>query len=189
MQFSPFVIFLLKLRWANEVLSPPFHHICFWKLCQTIQCMDFWISVNERVVKTLETNCSVHISAIKNAWAARHKAFSTWGHNSWPEPQNTLEALKLSLQPTDCLLAQIYPISRNRRKSCGDYYMRLHNNNTFEVHVLLGPAKPKFNTTRNKCSHKAYEHHSQSLKTMTYGSGKLPWLPHWLHPLPTVSWV
>ncbi len=23
----------------------------------TIQCMDFWFSVNERVVKTLETNC------------------------------------------------------------------------------------------------------------------------------------
>lgn len=131
----------------------------------------------------------LHISGIRNASAAGHKAFSTWGHNSWPEPQKTLEALKLSLQPTDCLLAQIYPVSRNQRKSCGDNYLRLHNNNTFEVHVLLGPAKPKLNTTRNKCSHKAYEHYSQSVKTMTYGSDKLPWLPHWLHPLPTVSWV
>jgi hypothetical protein len=145
---------------------------CKWKGCQ-----DFG------------NQLQLHISAIRNASAASHKVFSTWGHNSWPEPQTTLEAPKLSLQPTDCLFAQIYPISRNWRKSCGDYYLRLHNNNSFEVHVLLGPAKPKLNTTRNKCSHKAYEHHSQSMKTMTYGSDKLPWLPHWLHPLPTVSWV
>lgn len=189
MPFSPFVIFLLKLRWANEVLSPPLHHICFWELCQTIQCMDFLFSVNERVVKTLETNCSFTLVQLKMLEQPDTKPSP---HEDIINDRNLkihFEALKLSLQPTDCLLAQIYPISRNWRKSCGDYYLRLHNNNTFEVHVLLGPAKPKFNTTRNKCSHKAYEHHSQSGKTMAYGSDKLPWLPHWLHPLPTVSWV
>jgi hypothetical protein len=136
--------------------------------------MDFWFSVNERVVKTLETNCSFTFVQLEMLQQPDTKPSPHEVIIHDQNPQKTLQAPKLSLQPTDCLLAQIYPISRNRRKSCGDYYLRLNNNNTFEVHVLLGPAKPKPNTTGNKCSHKAYEHHSQSVKIMTYGSDKLP---------------
>lgn len=145
---------------------------CKWKGCQ-----DFG------------NQLQLHISAIRNASAARHRAFSTWGHNSWP---NLKRHLRLSNRHYNllilCLLRSI-PSLETKERAVGIIIWDCTMNNTFAVHVLLGPAKPKLNTTRNKCSHKAYEHHSQSVKTMTYGSDKLPWLPHWLHPLPTVSWV